>query len=308
MEQKPLEGIDTFVAVVEKGGFAAAARSLGMTTSAVSKQVSKLEERLKSRLLLRTTRRLSLTEAGDAFLAHARRALAEATAGHEALAALSAVPRGELRIGTPMSFGILHIAPAIGPFMAAYPEVRVDMVLDDRLQDLVAGGFDLAIRIGALGGSGSVVARRLATASGVLCASPTYVARRGMPRAPADLLTHDTLLYAHDAGASVWSMDGPEGPVKVAVTPRLVSNNSLALRAAALAGAGVLRVPTFVVSEELADGRLVRALAEWKLPVLEVYAVFPDRSYVPLKARVFAEFLQACFGDPPYWERPLAFP
>ncbi|MCW5632734.1 MAG: LysR family transcriptional regulator [Rubrivivax sp.] len=303
MSSDSLEGLDAFVAVVEAGGFAAAARRLAMTTSAVSKQVGRLEARLHARLLLRTTRRLALTEAGEVFLAHARRALAEQAAGREAVIELGAAPRGELRLAAPMSFGILHIAPAIAPFLAAYPEMRVEMVLDDRVQDLVAGGFDLAIRIGALGGSGSVVARRLASASGVLCASPAYLARRGTPRAPADLLEHETLLYAYGANPGEWRLDSPAGPASVAVAPRLTSNNSLALREAALAGAGVLRVPTFVVAADLHSGRLVRVLPEWRAPGLDVHAVFPERAYVPLKARAFVEFLQARLGDPPYWER-----
>ncbi|HEX4884579.1 MAG TPA: substrate binding domain-containing protein, partial [Casimicrobiaceae bacterium] len=221
----------------------------------------------------------------------------------EAVASLGAAPRGELHLGAPMSFGILHVAPALAPFMAAYPGVRVDMVLDDRVQDLVAGGLDLAVRIGALGASGSVVARRLATASGTLCASPDYVARRGMPRAPDELAAHDTLVYAYGADADEWRMDGPDGPASVATRPRLRSNNSLALREAALAGAGVLRVPTFVVGEDLAAGRLVRVMPGWHLPRLDIHAVVPGRDYVPLKVRAFVDFLQARFGDPPAWER-----
>jgi DNA-binding transcriptional LysR family regulator len=303
MAQDSLEGLSSFVSVVDMGGFAAAARHLGMTTSAVSKQVGKLEARLKARLLLRTTRRLSLTEAGETFLAHARRALAEASAARESVVELGAAPRGELRLSSPMSFGIRHIAPLIAPFMATYPELRVDMVLDDRVQDLVAGGFDLAIRIGALGSSGSVVARRLSVASGVLCASPAYLSLRGMPRAPSDLLAHDTLLYAYGASAGEWQMDGPGGPASVEITPRIRSNNSLALREAALGGAGVLRVPTFAVDEDLATGRLLRVLPDWRLPKLDIHAVFPERTYVPLKVRAFVEFVQSRFGDPPCWER-----
>lgn len=303
MDAGSLEGLSTFVAVVEKGGFAAAARSLGMTTSAVSKQVGKLEARLEARLLQRTTRRLSLTEAGEVFFAHARRAIAEAAAGREALVELAGAPRGELRLATPMSFGIRHVAPAVAMFMAAHGGVRVDMVLDDRIHDLVAGGFDLAIRIGALGSSGSVVARRLAAASSVLCASPAYLARRGTPRAPADLLAHDTLLYALSADAGRWTLDGPAGLARVDIAPRVICNNSLALREMALAGAGVLRVPIFAVDDDLAAGRLARVLAEWHLPHLDVFAIYPDRAFVPLKVRTFVEFLERHFGDPPYWER-----
>lgn len=303
MGRDSLEGFTSFVAVVDEGGFAAAARRLGMTTSAVSKQIARLEARLRTRLLLRTTRRLALTEAGEVFLAHARRALDEAAAGHEAVVALGTVARGELRLNAPMSFGIRHVAPAVAAFIAAHPEMRVDMVLDDRLQDLVAGGFDLAIRVGVLGSSGTVVARRLTGSSAVLCASAGYLARRGMPVAPADLLAHDTLLYTYHAEANEWHFHGPAGPASVAVAPRLRSNNSLALRAAALADAGVLRVPAFAVGEDLAAGRLVRVLPEWQLPKLDIYAVFPERAYVPLKARVFVDFLRAHLGDPPYWER-----
>lgn len=178
-----------------------------------------------------------------------------------------------------MSFGILHIAPAIAPFMAAHPEIRIDMVLDDRVQDLVAGGFELAIRIGVLGTSGSVVARRLTVASGVLCASVAYLARRGLPRTPADLLHHDTLLYAHEPGDNEWRLTGSSGPENIGIAPRLISNNSLALREAALAGARVLRVRTFVVGEDLAAGRLARVLPEWRLTNLDVYVVFPNRAY-----------------------------
>ncbi len=177
----------------------------------------------------------------------------------------------------------------IAPFFAAYPGGRVEMVLEDRLQDLIAGGFDLAVRIGDLGRSGSVVARRLATVSGVLCASLEYIERRGMPQVPADLLAHDTLLYTYGAGGKEWTLDGPAGRARIAVTPSLLSNNSLALREAALAGAGVLRV-----------------LPEWRLPSLDVHAVYPGRSYVPLKARVFVEFLQSRFGELPHWERGAA--
>jgi DNA-binding transcriptional LysR family regulator len=299
----PLQSLEAFVAVVEKGGFSAAARSLGLTASAVSKQVGKLEDELQARLLLRTTRRLSLTQAGETFLEYARRGLGELAAGHEAVAQLGAAPRGKLRLNAPMSFGIRHIAPAIAAFLSAHPEVTIDMVLDDRVEDLVAGGFDVAIRIGPLGGSSGIVRRRLGLASGALCASPAYIARRGRPHAPGDLLAHDTLLYAYSAEANEWRLDGPTGPSSVFVAPRLVSNNSLALREAALAGAGVLRAPMFVVGEDLACGRLLEVLPDWRLPHAEIYAVYPNRAYIPLRARAFVEFLQRRFANPPYWER-----
>jgi DNA-binding transcriptional LysR family regulator len=298
-----LEGLSVFVAVIDSGGFAAAARRLHLTKSAVSKQIGRLEARLHARLLLRNTRRVTLTEAGEAFLGHARRALAESAAGREAVVDLGTAPRGLLRLTAPIAFGILHVAPAIAPFLARYPEVRIDVVFDDRLQDLVAGGFDLAIRSGALGGVSTHLVRRLVTSGAVLCASPAYLARRGEPRAPADLFTHDMLLHSHYPGDDEWRFDGPQGPTSVTVQPRYSSNNSLAVLAAALGGAGVLFLPEFLVSEDLAAGRLVRVLAAWRLPRFELHAVFPDRAYVPLKARAFADFLQARFSEESYWTR-----
>lgn len=293
MRVDKLEGLDAFVAVVDTGGFAAAARRLRMTTSAVSKQIAKLEARLHARLFRRTTRHLSLTEAGAAFLAHARRALAEAQAGREAVAELGSAPRGLLRLTTPMSFGIVHVAPAIAQFLERHPDVRVEMMLDDRLQDLVAGGYDLAIRSGTL--SGTVVARRLVTSDVVLCASPAYLARRGEPRAPADLAAHDTLLHTYYPEGNQWQFAGPGGAVSVTTEPRYASNNALALRAVALEGGGILRLARFFVAEEFAAGRLVQVLAQWRLPRIDLHAVFPERAYVPLKARAFVDFLRTRF-------------
>ncbi len=292
MRSEKLEGFDAFIAVADTGGFAAAARRLGMTTSAVSKQVGKLEARLDARLFRRTTRRLSVTEAGHALLAHARRAVAEAQAGREAVAELGSEPRGLLRLTTPLSFGILHVAPAIAQFLARHPGMRIEMMMDDRVQDLVAGGYDLAIRSGALKGAGSVVARRLVASDVVLCASPDYISRRGQPRTPEDLLEHDTMLHTYYPEGNEWVFEGPRGRVSVTLAPRYATNNALALRAVALDGGGILRTTRIIVDEEFAARRLVPVLPEWRLPPIELHAVFPDRAYIPLKARAFVEFLK----------------
>ncbi len=297
MRSDKLEGLDSFIAVADTGGFAAAARRLGMTTSAVSKQVGKLEARLRARLFRRSTRRLSVTEAGHALLAHARRALAEADAGREAVAELGSAPRGLLRLTTPLSFGIMHVAPAISEFLAANPDVRIEMMMDDRLQDLVAGGYDMAIRSATtLKGAGTVVARRLVTTDVVLCASPEYISRRGEPRAPEDLLAHDTMLHTYYPEGNEWMFEGPQGRVSVTLAPRYATNNALALRAVALDGGGILRTSRFIVDEALAARRLVPVLREWRLPPIDLFAVFPDRAYIPLKARAFADFLKARFA------------
>ncbi|MCW5731549.1 MAG: LysR family transcriptional regulator, partial [Alphaproteobacteria bacterium] len=189
-----LMAMAVFARIVEAGSFTAAARRLGMSKSAVSKQVSRLEEALGTRLLNRTTRRLSLSQAGLAFHEHCARILAEAQAAEEAVQSLQAEPRGLLRVNAPMSFGILHLAPAIPDFLARYPGLRVDMDLADRYVDLVAEGFDLAIRIGRLEDS-SLIARRIAPARRVVCGTPDYFARHGVPAEPADLARHNCLLY-----------------------------------------------------------------------------------------------------------------
>jgi DNA-binding transcriptional LysR family regulator len=305
-ETKPmddLEGLAAFVAVVETGGFAAAGRRLGVTTSAVSKQVGKLEARLRARLLQRSTRKLSLTEAGAAFMQHARRALAEAEAAREAVVDLNAVPRGLLRLTAPLGFGIMHVSPAITPFLTQHPEMRVDMVLDDRILDLVQDGFDMAIRCGSLAGASMHLVRRLATQGVVVCASPAYLARRGEPRTPADLAAHDTLVHPYYPEGDSWQFTGPTGPVTVELKPRYSSNNALALRAAALDGGGIVRLASFFVSDDLAAGRLVRVLTRWRLPGIEIHAVYPNRAYVPLKARAFTDFLLGRFADASYWKR-----
>ena len=191
------------------------------------------------------------------------------------------MPRGLLRLTAPLGFGILHVAPAITPFLAQYPEMRVDMVLDDRILDLVEGGFDMAIRCGGLGGASTHLVRRLATKDVVVCASPAYLARRGEPRTPADLAAHDTLVHPYYPEGDSWEFAGPTGPVTVRLAARYSSNNALALRAAALEGGGIVRLASFFVSDDLAAGRLVRVLTRYRLPRIDIHAVYPNRAYVP---------------------------
>lgn len=210
MAGDPLEGYATFTAVVECGGFSAAASRLGVSKSAVSKQVSRLEERLGARLLNRTTRRLALTEAGKAVHQHAMRILAEAEEAELAVSQLHASPRGLLRVSCPMSFGIRHLAPVLGPFLQRYPELTLEAAYDDRLVDLVAEGFDMAVRIARLADS-SLIARKLAPCRRVAVASPDYVARKGMPMHPADLSDHDILLYTLQRSANTWSLIHTDG-------------------------------------------------------------------------------------------------
>lgn len=288
---EPLGDIACFVEVVRRGSFTAAAEKLGLTRSAISKQVARLENRLQARLLNRTTRRLSLTEVGQTFHASARRGLQEIADAEAAVTALQAAPRGTLQLNVPMSFGILHIAPAIADFLDCFPEVQVDVRLDDRKLDLVEAGFDLAIRIGELPDS-SLVARAICPCPLVACAAPAYLKRRGRPATPDDLRRHDVLLYSYSDAPSQWIFTGRSGhTISVPVNGRVRMNNSLALREVLLAGAGITVTPRFVVEADLRAGRLTALLQDHRLRELAVYAVYPERRHLSPKVRAFIDFI-----------------
>jgi len=294
--------IPVFVAVVEANSFTKAARKLGLTKSAVSRRVSDLEDELGVRLLQRTTRRLSLTEAGARYFEHARHALLEAQAAEDAATELQRVPRGRLRINAPMSFGRLHVAPMIPSFLDRYPEIHIDMTMEDRVVDLVEGGYDLAIRVGSLPDS-SLVARKLAPSHNVVCATPAYVRKHGSPKNPDALVDHDCLLYAYFSEANEWTFirDGRQQTVRVSGSYRV--NNSEALREAVIQGVGVARIPTFIVGPDIAENRLVPLLCDYTMPAQDIYAVWPERRHLPTKVRVFIDFLsERIGGERPVWD------
>ena len=294
--------LPVFVSVVEAGSFTKAASKLGITKSAVSRRISDLEADLGVQLLQRTTRRLSLTEAGERYLTHARRALREAEAAEDAASELQRLPRGKLRLNTPMSFGRLHVAPAIPSFLARYPGIQIDMTMEDRAVDLVEGGYDLAIRVGTLGDS-SMVARKLAPSRNVICASPGYVAARGAPATPGDLLEHDCLLYAYYSEANEWTFVRDSHSESVRVSGSYRVNNSEALREAVLRDSGVARIPTFIVGPDLAEGRLRCLLNDYAMPPQDIYAIWPERQYMPAKVRLFIDFLiERIGGANPSWD------
>ena len=298
-----LADIAVFVRVVERGSFTAAADDLALSRAVVSKYISRLEERLGARLLHRTTRRLALTEAGATLFESSRGALERIEEAQAAVARFQSAPRGRLRVSAPMSFGILHLGPAIASFSEEYPEVTLDMRLDDRFVNLVEEGVDVAIRIGALTDS-TLVARKLGITRAVACASPAYLAQHGEPRAPEELAGHDCLIYSYLADANVWRFTARGGrEVPVAVAGRLRVNNGIVLAEAALAGRGVLVTPSFYVAPMLRDGRLRRILPDHRLPELGIYAVYPQRAHVPPKVRVFIDHLAARFGRKPEWEQ-----
>lgn len=296
-----LAGLFAFVRVAELGSFVRAAESLGLSKAAVSKQVSALERRLGAQLLHRTTRRLSLTEAGQAYLLHAQSALAEARAAENSVADTQTVPQGRLRVTVPMTFGLLHVSPWMSDFLREYPQIDLDLQLDDRARDLVLEGYDLAIRFGTQLRDSSLVARRLCDVRVLLCAAPDYLARHGRPSQPDQLNSYDCLHYSYNPSGRAWQFTRGDDTVRVALPMRMEANSSLALRAVMLAGGGLARVPEFVVADDIAAGRLEVVLPDWRLPALSLHAVMPERRYVPAKVRAFVDYLSARWGDAPDW-------
>jgi len=296
-----LVGMAVFARVVDDGGFSAAARVLGMSKSAVSKQVSALEDRLGARLLNRTTRRMSLTESGAALIDNCRRVLAEAEAAEIAVGALQSAPSGVLRINAPVTFGATHLAPALPDFLARHPLVTIDITLNDRMVDLIDEGYDLAVRITRLADS-SLIARKLAPGRRVMVAAPSYLERRGRPATLAELTGHDCLAYSYISADEEWRFHGPTGEETVRVGSRLRANSGEVLLAAAIAGAGIAALPTFICGADLAAGRLARVLPDYDNRSFAVYAVWPAGRHPSPKLRAFVDFLAERFGPAPYWE------
>jgi len=291
--------IEAFVAVVDAGSFVQAAESLQVSKAAVSRAVQELEARLGARLLQRTTRRLSLTEAGRDYHARCRLILAELEEADGAVGTVTGQALGTLRINVPLSFGILHLAPLWGAFMARHPGVELDVTLSDRRVDLVEEGYDMAVRITQPEDS-SLVYRRLATTRIVMCAAPSYLARRGTPATLQEVARHDVIAYTYKAGGDVWRFDTPRGPEEVATRSRMRTNNGDTCRSVALAGQGITLQPTFLVWEDLAAGRLVEILPECRGPDIGIYAVYPSRKYLSMKVRAAVEFLAGCFVQTPW--------
>lgn len=286
-----------FAAVVDAGSFVGAADSLAMSKAAVSRYVADLEQRLGVRLLHRTTRRLSLTQEGELFLARSREILASIEASEAEVTSRSQTASGLLKLSVPVSFGMQRLAPLWSEFLEAHPRLTLDVQLADRVIDLVEEGFDLAVRIARLPDS-SLVSRKLASTRLVLCASPAYLERRGTPRHPSELATHDVLAYSLLSLGTLWQFTGPEGPVSVRVQPRLWTNNGDTCVASCLRGAGIQLQPTFLVARELAAGHLVELMPAYRSITLDLYAIYPTRRLVPAKVRAAVEFLTHKFETP----------
>lgn len=304
MNESPdnLADIAVFVRVVERGSFTVAADDLGLSRAVVSKYISRLEERLGARLLHRTTRRLSLTEAGATLFEASRGALERIEDAQAAVAQFQAKPRGRLRVSAPMSFGILHLGPALADFRRAYPGIALDIRLDDRFVNLVEEGIDVAVRIGALTDS-TLVARRIAMSRVLACASPGYLEEHGEPHTPEELAGRECLLYSYLASGNVWRFTREREEVAVALAGPVRVNNGIVLAEAACAGHGIVVLPSFYVAPALRAGRLKRILADYRLPDVGIHGVYPQREHVPPKVRVFVDFLAERFGRKPEWER-----
>jgi len=291
-----------FAGVADAGSFVGAADALGMSKAAVSRHVSDLEQRLGVRLMQRTTRKLSLTQEGEVFLSRCRDILASIEESEAELSTRAASASGLLKVSVPVSFATQHLAPLWSEFLAMHPRLTLDVHLADRVVDLVDEGFDLAVRIAHLPDS-SLVSRKLAATRLVLCAAPLYLRRRGTPKHPDDLAAHDVIGYSLLSTPGQWLLQGPDGPVTVKIKPRLWTNNGDTSVAAAVRGAGIDLQPTFLIADQLADGRLVQVLPAWQAQELGIYAVYPSRKFVLPKVRALVNFLAGAFADAA-WAKP----
>jgi DNA-binding transcriptional LysR family regulator len=291
-----LEAWAVFAKVAETGSFAAAAADLGLSGPTVSKAIQRLEARLGERLIHRTSRRFALTESGRVLAVRAARILAEGEAAEAEARASSAVPRGRVRLAAPMSFGLRHVAPAVAEFLAAQPEVSIDLRLDDRVVDLVGEAIDVALRIADLPDS-SLVARRLCPVRRWVVGAPGYFERKGLPKHPRDLRDHACLGYAYLASGETWHFSDASGAAEsVSVRGPLRATNGDALTDALLAGLGVALQPDFLAWELVRDGRLVTVLEDWQVPALALHLVTPTGGPRPARVAVLLDFLAKRFG------------
>ncbi|MDZ5432100.1 LysR family transcriptional regulator [Pseudomonas fluorescens] len=285
-----LAAMETFVYVVETGSFSAAARRLNIGQPAVSKTIAQLESRLAVRLLLRSTRGLTPTEAGLAFFERAKRAIEEADEADNAARGAASGLTGNLRICTAVTFGRLHIVPHLGPFLERNPELNIDLMLDDRNVNLVEEGVDVALRMGALSDS-SLTARKIAECRRVVLGTPTYFEQQGEPTCPADLSKHQAVVYTLSGGAN-WSLKRAGIEQSVVISGRIRVNAAEGLRAAVLAHQGLTTASEWMFAPELADGSVREVMTDWTLPNQDLWAVFPTGRMISAKARAFVEYVQ----------------
>ena len=296
--------MSAFVRAVELGGFSLAAREFGLTPSAISKLVTRLEDRLGVRLLNRTTRRLALTPEGEAYFHRSQRILADIAEAENEVARFRAQPKGVLRVNTGTAFGLHQLAPALPEFLSRHPEVKVELTLTDRVVDLIEEGADLGIRLGALVDS-SLIARKICELERVVCASPAYLKKHGTPRKPADLLKHNCLSIAYAPSLQRWPFAANDGVQHVEVTGNASANSAEALLQLALVGLGIIRLSEVIVGEAVREGKLVPLLQDvHHSEPLPLHAVYPQGRHRSPKVAAMVEFLVERFGDTPWRGRP----
>lgn len=293
---------EIFSAIIEAGSFSSAAAQLNLTKSAVSHRITRLEKRLGVLLLQRSTRKLSLTEAGARYLAHANQALHHAQAAEQEASQFGTELIGDLRLHAPMSFGVRHIAPLLPQFLIQHPKVSIDLILDDAPASASDGRYDIALRASALPSSAQIT-RSLAPLKSIVCASPDYVRKHGFPTAPAELASQNCILFSYSDNQDLWEFKTSQGPERINVSGNLKVNNSEALSAAAVAGGGIARLPTFIAGALIAEGQLVRLLPEFEMPSKPLSMVFSDRKLISRSTRALVDFLVSAYGtQQPYWD------
>jgi DNA-binding transcriptional LysR family regulator len=296
-----LERMAIFARVVEEKSFSGAARRMSLSKSLVSKQVTQLEKSIGARLLNRTTRALSVTEAGAIFYEHCARIVEELEEAKLAVGRLQTAPRGILRISAPVAFGRLHVASALPEFLTAHPELKIDMVTTDRFVDLAEEGYDVVVRIVGEP-SPNVVARKLAPVNRRMCATPEYFASNGVPHSPQELERHNCLTYTYFNPQDPWRLRGPDGDISVRASGNLRLNDDDALSEAVLGGLGIALLPTFLIGKELQSGRLQSVLEDYVPVERHIYAVYLQNRHLSAKVRAFIDFLLERIGPKPYWD------
>jgi DNA-binding transcriptional LysR family regulator len=296
------ESMRAFARVVEEGGFAAAARKMGLSRSVVNKSVIRLEHDLETQLLRRSTRKVTPTEAGLAFYDRCIQILSDLEEAVTAVTELQECPTGNLRINAPMSFGTMHLSSVIAEFMAEHPDVHVELVLNDRFIDPIEEGFDVTLRAAEPTFSASLISRTIVSVKRVLCASPAYLGAAGEPGDPRDLKKHRCLHYGYLGSGSQWRLAGAASDQPYAINCVMWSNNGEILKNAAIADQGIALLPTFIVGEALQAGQLRTVLTDYTPSEILLSALYPRHRHLSAKVRLFVELLEERFGGRPYWD------
>lgn len=290
-----LKAIETFVRIAQSGSLSKAAQELGMSRALASTHLKQLEDHLGARLMNRTTRQLSLTEAGQEYLVFCQSALAAFDEAEQAISRSRDEPRGTLKILASMAFANVHLAPAAAEFSLQHPDIKISLILTDTSFtpfELIDQGYDLAVWMHAIEDM-SIISTKLGEVRWPALATPAYLEKRGRPRHPSDLAGHPCLLHRSISPDATWRFDGPEGQVAVKVAGPMLTNSVYALRAGALAGVGVTLLPTYFIEDDLASGRLVEIFSDHHLPRRPIYVLYPHARYLPLKSRLFIDHLRA---------------